>query len=163
MQAIDTATNHIVATIPAGQLPQALVYVSNAVTSGDGTANLKPLGPATEALHIELTPAAGSSSTAHASVAINSLGLIDNLQIAATGLEPGRKYRLVLVGASATQDLVTFAGGIGGVAIAQTLGPLKRVVAGSPAVTAMTLEVRSDELESGVPVLRQAGPPTTTP
>jgi YVTN family beta-propeller protein len=123
VQAIDTITNLIVATIPVGQLPQALVYVPNATTSDQGTANLRPLGPATGALHIELVPPDRSSSMAHASVSINSLGLIDNLQIAATGLEPGKKYRLVLIGDSEPQDLATFAAGIGGVAIVQTLGP----------------------------------------
>ena len=41
VQAIDTAANQIVATIPVGQLPQALVYVSNATATDRGTANLK--------------------------------------------------------------------------------------------------------------------------
>jgi YVTN family beta-propeller protein len=162
VQAIDTATNQIIATIPVGQLPQALVYVTHAVTSDNGNANLKPLGPATAALHIELTPPRGSSSRARASVSINSLGLIDNLQIAATGLEPGRKYRLVLVGGSAPQDLATFAAGIGGVAITQTLGPLKRVVAGSETVAARKLEVRSDQSGPAGLVLQQSKPPTIT-
>ena len=60
-------------------------------------------------------------------MSINSLGLIDNLQLAATGLEPGKMYRLVLVGGAEPQDLVSFGAGIGGVAIVQTLGPLKHV------------------------------------
>lgn len=162
VQAIDTATNQIIATIPVGQLPQALVYVPNATASGDGTANLRPLGPATGALHVELVPP-DSSSAAHASVSINSLGLIDNLQIAATGLAPGEKYRLVLVGGSEPQDLATFAAGIGGVAIVQTLGPLKRVIAGSQTATQMKLEVRSNASGAADVVLRQAGPPTMTP
>jgi len=157
VQAIDTQTNQIIATIPVGQLPQALVYVPNATSSNSGAANLKPLGPATSALHIELVPPDGNSSKAHASVAINSLGLIDNLQVAATGLDPGKKYRLVLVGGTESQDLVTFAAGIGGVAITQTLGPLKRMVAPTQTATAMTLEVRSDEPGSTGLVLCQAG------
>jgi YVTN family beta-propeller protein len=162
VQAIDTATNQIVATIPVGQLPQALIYVSNATTSNKGAANLKPLGPATGALHVELVPPEKTSSAARASVSINSLGLIDNLQIAATGLEPGKKYRLVLVGQSHTQDLVAFAAGIGGVAITQTLGPLKHVVSSSQRAAPMKLEVRSNEPGSNTLVLRQAGPPTAT-
>jgi YVTN family beta-propeller protein len=40
VQAIDTVTNQVVATIPVGQLPQALVYVPNATTSDRGTSNL---------------------------------------------------------------------------------------------------------------------------
>lgn len=114
VQAIDTATNRVVATIPVGQLPQALVYVPNAVVSDEGTANLRPLGVAEQALHLELTPPPGATSAAHASVSINSLGPIDNLQIAATGLEPAKKYRVLLVGGAETQELVTFSAGIGG-------------------------------------------------
>jgi len=143
VQAIDTRTNQIIATIPVGQLPQALVYVPDATASDRGTANLKQLGSATEAFHVELVPPGGAASSARASVSINSLGLIDNLQIAASGLEPGRAYKLVLVGGPQPQDLVAFNAGIGGAAIAQTLGPLKRAVAGSSDEPAMTLEVRS--------------------
>ena len=143
VQAIDTLTNQIVATIPIGQLPQALVYVSHAVSSEAGAANLKPLGPATDALHLELVPPSDKPSSAHASVSVNSLGAIDNLQIAATGLTPGKKYKLVLEGGAASQDLVTLMGGAGGVAIAQTLGPLKRAIAPGQLSAAMKLELRT--------------------
>ncbi len=157
VQAIDTNTNQIIATIPVGQLPQALIYVTNATTPGGGRANLKPLGAAAESLHIEMVPPANSRSTAHANVSINSLGLIDNLQIAATGLVPGSKYRLVMAGGLEPQDLVTFSAGIGGVAIAQTLGPLKRAVAPSQKAVAMKLELRSTGKGAGDLVLQQAG------
>jgi YVTN family beta-propeller protein len=154
VQAIDTATNQVVATMPVGQLPQALVYVPSAVASDEGTANLKPLGQAEQALHLELTPPSGANSAAHASVSINSLGPIDNLQIAATGLDPGKKYRLILLGGAEPQELVTFSAGIGGTAIAQTLGPLKRAVGPSQAGRAMQLEVRAED-RGGAPVLQQ--------
>jgi YVTN family beta-propeller protein len=58
VQAIDTATNRIIATIPVGQLPQALVYVPDAVPNGDGAAaNLLPLGEAGKAGHLKMIPA----------------------------------------------------------------------------------------------------------
>lgn len=142
VQAIDTSTNQCLATIPVGQLPQALVYVPNAVASNRGTANLRPVELAAQALHLELRPPRGAISGAHASVAINSLGPIDNLQIAATDLGPGKKYRVMLVGGEEPQELVTFSAGIGGAAIAQALGPLKRAVAPSNAEQTMKLEVR---------------------
>jgi YVTN family beta-propeller protein len=154
VQAIDTATNRCVATIPVGQLPQALVYVPNAVASDNGTANLRPLGLAAEALHLELAPPLGVTSAAHASVAINSLGPIDHLQIAVTGLEPGKKYWVMLVGGTQPQELATFSAGIGGAAIAQALGPLKRTMAPSRVEKAMKLEVRLDEM-NGPLVLQQ--------
>ncbi len=158
VQAIDTATNRIIATIPVGQLPQALVYVPGATTDDTGTANLKPLGPATEALHLELVPPAKTGTSAHASVSINSLGLIDNLQIAAAGLEPGKKYQLVLVGGPEPQGLVggVLTAGIGGVSIAQSLGPLKRIATGSHTSPAMRLELRSGSDGKGGLVLKQA-------
>jgi YVTN family beta-propeller protein len=155
VQAIDTLTNQVVATVPVGQLPQALVYVPNAVSSGAGTSNLKPVGVATEALHLELMPPDPSKSFAHASVSVNSLGPIDNLQIAATGLTPREKYALVLIGGPDPLELVTFSAGIGGVAIAQTLGPLKRAVSPSQAGPAMRLELRTAN-GGGLTVLRQA-------
>jgi hypothetical protein len=63
-------------------------------------------------------------------------------QIAASGLEPGKQYALSLTGLSA-QKLMTFTPAIGGIAIAQTLGPLKRVVSIDHSSAAGTLEVRS--------------------
>ena len=105
----------------------------------------------------ELMQPPGVASAAHARVAINSLGPIDNLQIAATGLEPGKKYWVMLVGGAEPQELVTFnAGiaGIGGAAIAQALGPLKRAVAPSQVEHAMKLEVRLED-KGGAPVLQQ--------
>jgi len=77
--AIDTLSNKIIATIPIGQTPQALVYVPGAVATGDGTANLTPLGVAGQALHIEMLPPAGAGSNGRATVAVNSLGVIDLL------------------------------------------------------------------------------------
>ena len=156
VQTIDTGTNQVIATIPVGQLPQALVYIQDAVVSERGNANLKPLGSAADALHIELIPPNGAASKAHASVSVNSLGLIDNLQIAATGLEAGKRYTLFLVRTSGREELTTLQAGIGGTAIAQTFGPLKRVVADSRAEM-MTLEVRSSD-DSAELVLQQSTP-----
>jgi len=154
VQAIDTSTNRVLATIPVGQLPQALVYVPDAVVKGAGTENLKPLGIPSEALHLELVPPPGYSSAAHASVSINSLGAIDHLQIAATGLQPGQRYSVVLVGGLEPQELVAFTAGIGGAAIAQTLGPLKHAVTTREGEKLMKLEVKRGD-RGGSLVLQQ--------
>jgi hypothetical protein len=103
---------------------------------------------------LKLVPPASTNSTAHASVSINSLGPIDHLEIAATGLQPGKKYRLMLVGGSEAQVLTVLNAGIGRVAIVQTLGPLKHAVTGSQTTPAMKLELRS--IDSGDLVLQQA-------
>jgi YVTN family beta-propeller protein len=156
VQAIDTLHNQVIATIPVGQLPQALVYVSGATSSDAGNANLRPLGEAARALHLELVPPPSHSSPAHASISVNSLGPIDNLQIAATGLEPGRAYQLVLLGDGPDQILIQFTAGIGGVAIAQTLGPLKRLDHTQLESPRLTLQVRiASEVGSEV-ILSQA-------
>lgn len=143
------------ATVPVGQLPQALVYVPNATSSDKGTANLQAAGCATAASHLALVPPPGIASRAHASVSINSLGLIDNLQLAAAGLEAGRKYRLVLVASPNRQDLATFSAGIGGTAIVQTFGPLKQVGADFRTSPAIRLEIRLDGNGMGDLVLEQ--------
>ncbi|HWN99458.1 MAG TPA: YncE family protein, partial [Blastocatellia bacterium] len=96
--AIDTLSNRVIAEIPIGQTTQALVYVPGAVPSGDGTANLMPLGVAGEALHIAmLPPPGGPCASARATVAVNSLGLVDLLEIAVANLHAGQEYQLYLV------------------------------------------------------------------
>ena len=155
VQAIDTLRNQVIATIPVGQLPQALVYVSGATVSAAGNVNLQPLGEATHAIHLELIPPNTTPSSAHASISVNSLGPIDNLQIAATGLEPGKAYVLVLLGDGPEQTLLRFVAGIGGVAIAQTLGPLKRLDHSHAESLKLTLQIKSDSQPEGNPILVQ--------
>src|ERR1700716_2228311 len=94
--AIDTLSNKVLAQIPIGQTTQALVYVPNAVTSGNGTANLMPLGVAGNTARLHLAAAASSLANAQASVAVNSLGLLDLVQIAAAGLMPSSQYQVYL-------------------------------------------------------------------
>lgn len=136
VQVIDTLTNQIVATIPVGQLPQALVYVPGAVPSGPGTSNLVPLGEAAKASHITLSPAAGAGTGARASVVVNGMGAIDHLQIAASGLEPGAEYDLYLADSADgtgkdVQLLTKLKANPSGAAIGQALGPIRRVVFGT--------------------------------
>ena len=61
----------------------------------------------------------------------------------------------MLIGGPDPLELVTFSAGIGGVAIAQTLGPLKRVVSSSQGGPIMRLELRAAN-GGGLTVLRQA-------
>jgi YVTN family beta-propeller protein len=131
--AIDTLKNEIVAAIPVGQQPQALVYVPNAVPHGDGTQNLQPLGDAGKAAHLKLAPPEGSSKKAHASVSVNNLGALDLVQAAVTGLQPQQNYTLWLVDSPAApfgqkQSLVTFKTNVAGAQVVQTVGPLRKVL-----------------------------------
>ena len=162
VQAIDTLTNAVTATIPVGQLPQAVVYVPGAVPSGPGTNGLLPLGQAAEALHLTLVPPAGVNSTARASVVVNSLGLVDNLQIAASGLMQGKDYQLALVDSVTAPygnrvPLAKLKANPSGSGIAQAIGPLRQAVtdaaqAGKPtAARYLVLTLMNSE----VPVLVQ--------
>jgi YVTN family beta-propeller protein len=153
--AIDTLANKIIATIPVGQQPQALVYVPQAVPDGDGTANLIPLGDAGKAAHLTLIPPEGSGSSARATVSVNNLGPLDLLQAAVSGLKPGQKYTLWLVESRTApfgqkEALVTFQANLAGAQVAQTIGPLRRALTSANETPAqerflMVTQVGSDE------------------
>src|ERR1700738_3501486 len=138
MQVINTLTNQGVATLPGGQAAQALVYVPNAVPTGNGLSNLVPLASYGQSVHLFLgtnpdTAAAGATTT----VTLNYQGSIDLLEAAVTGLDPTASYTLGLVpnlGAPAQdfQPLATFQTNAAGAQIVESLGPLRQVVAGSP-------------------------------
>jgi len=133
VSAIDTSTNTIIATIPIGQQPQALVYVPNAVPNGEGSANLTPLGDIGKAEHLKLAPPPGNDSSARATVSVNSLGALDLLQAAVSGLKPTSSYTLWLVTSRIApfgnkEALVTFKTNLAGAQVAQAIGPLRQVL-----------------------------------
>jgi YVTN family beta-propeller protein len=132
--AIDTLTNKIIAAIPGGQQPQALVYVPEAVTDGSGTANLIPLGEAGQAAHLALSVPEGSDGDGRATVSVNALGALDLLQIAVAGLKPGQTYQLWLADSRTApygrkEPLATFKTNAAGAQIAQVIGPFRQVLA----------------------------------
>jgi YVTN family beta-propeller protein len=146
MQVINTLTNQVEATLPGGQAAQALVYVPNAVPTGNGLSNLVPLGYSGQSVHLFL----GSNTDSNASrpsttVTLNNQGPLDLLEAAVTGLDPNASYTLGLVpdlqGSDQNfQPLATFQTNAAGAQIVESLGPLRQVVAGSP-----QLEDRRDE------------------
>ena len=136
-QVIDTLTNQTIATVPVGQLPQALVYVPDAVPSGVGGTNLVSLKEIEQPHQVAMKPPSGQGN-AQATIVINSLGQVDQLQIAASGLEPGQEYLLYLVDASNPPHgnripLAKFKASPAGTAIAQTIGPIRNVTSQSGA------------------------------
>jgi YVTN family beta-propeller protein len=165
--AIDTLTNKVIANIPVGQTTQALVYVPGAVPSGDGAENLVPLGEAANTEHVRLEAAGTELPSAQASVAVNSLGLLDLLEIAAKGLASGAQYRVYLAQSNDPpyenlEPLAIFKANPDGAAIVQALGSLKALVR-SGAATDGTLPQRfliiTDLNDPSRVVLRQAGSP----
>jgi hypothetical protein len=121
-----------VTTIPIGQAAQAVVYVSNAVPTGDGTANLQPLGLAGQAAHIALGPAGGAAATR---VSLFDQGLTQVLQAAVTGLDPKAPCVLALSpdpkGAGSLEPLAAFTTNPAGAVIVNAIGPIRQVVQGS--------------------------------
>ena len=161
--AIDTVTNKVIATIPIGQTTQALVYVPNAMPSGSGAENLMPLGTAanTSRLHLE---AGGTAALleAQASVAVNSLGLLDLVQIAAKGLAPKEAYQVYLAESNQApfgklEPLAVLKTNLDGAGIAQAIGPLKALARNDPNSSApQRFLIVTDMKDSSQVVLRQA-------
>ncbi|MCU1262812.1 MAG: hypothetical protein JWO80_5697 [Bryobacterales bacterium] len=137
MQVINTLTNKVEATLTGGQSAQALVYVPEAVTTGDGLANLVPLGSSGQSVHLFLGTAGTSSPAAPTTVTLNNQGPIDLLEAAVTGLKANASYTLGLVPDQQRPDqdfqpLSTFQTNAAGAQIVESVGPLRSVVAGSP-------------------------------
>jgi YVTN family beta-propeller protein len=125
---IDTATNKVVGNVPIGQAPQAIGYVPNAVTEGDGLAGLQPLAVAGGATKLAL----GANGKAQSSVTLFDQGLTQILQVAATGLQPKHPYQLVLVanadGSGTVEPLANFMTNPAGSAIVNAAGPIRQIV-----------------------------------
>ena len=133
--AIDTMTNKAIANTPIGQTTQALVYVPNAVPSGSGVENLMPLGIAANTARLHLEAGGPTLPEAQASVAVNSLGLLDLIQIAARGLAPKEPYQVYLAESNKSpfgnlEPLAVLKTNPDGAGIVQAIGPLK-VLAGN--------------------------------
>ncbi len=163
VSAIDTTTNKVVATIPIGQQPQALVYVPGAVPSGEGTANLVPLGEAGQAAHLSLAPVTGSASAAKATVSVNSLGPLDLLVAAVAGLKPTSSYTLWLVTDRRApfgkkEALASFKTNLAGAQVVQAVGPLRETLTATNESSGRSKErfLVVTETSSDSPVLVQA-------
>jgi hypothetical protein len=156
MLAIDTSSNTVVATVPIGQAPQAVIYVPNAAPAGTAgglqagegmptsteamasrtpTEGLTPPGLAGQATHFFLS-APGQSSGAGlrppTSVTLFDQGLLQVLEASATGLEPGRPYVLALShrpdGGGELEPLSSFITNAAGAAIVNAVGPIRQLV-----------------------------------
>ena len=150
--AIDTLKNEVIATSPIGQAPQALVYVPDAVPAvsgtensamtrmmvvpeGLGTNNLQPLGIAGQSAELWLAPpGAKKEEKAPTSVSLSDQGLVQVLEAAVTGLEPGKPYLLALAsepsGAGVSEPLQGFMTNPAGAAIVNAIGPVRQLVRG---------------------------------
>jgi YVTN family beta-propeller protein len=162
--AINTLSNTVIANIPTGQTTQALVYVPGAVPSGAGTDNLAPLGEASNTAHLLLQAGGTALPNAQASVAVNSLGLLDLVQIAARGLAPRSQYRVYLAASDhepfgQMEPLAVLTTNPDGAGIVQAIGPLKTLASGPGAATGVPSRrflLVTERKDSSQVVLRQA-------
>jgi DNA-binding beta-propeller fold protein YncE len=152
LAAIDTLRNEVIATSPIGQAPQALIYVPDAVPAvsgnpnsamtrmpavpeGHGISNLQPLGIAGRSADLWLAPrGARREEKAPTSVSLSDQGLVQVLEAAVTGLEPGKPYLLALAsepsGGGVLEPLQAFMTNPAGAAIVNTVGPIRQLVRG---------------------------------
>jgi YVTN family beta-propeller protein len=160
--AIDTLNNKVIVNIPIGQTTQALVYVPNAVPNGSGTENLVPLGEAANVVRLRLRAAGTAQPEAEATVAVNSLGLLDLVQIAAKGLAPKSQYQVYLAESDHApfgrlEPLAVLRTNTDGAGIVQSIGPLKTLAspAGVAAVPSRRFLIVTEAKDSSHVVLRQ--------
>lgn len=165
--AIDTLTNQVIANIPIGQTPQALLYVPNAVPVGSAKGNLTALAQAGDSAHLLLQAADTALPRANASVAVNSLGLLDLIQIAAVGLAPSSQYQVYLAELGRApfgrlEPLAILRTNPDGAGIVQTIGPLKNLAAGTAtdaAAASPRFLVVTELSDPSRVILQQATPP----
>jgi YVTN family beta-propeller protein len=177
--AIDTLKNEVIATSPVGQAPQALVYVPDAVPAvtgainsamtrmtvvpeGHGTSNLQPLGVAGQSAQLWLAPpGAKKEEKAPTSVSLSDQGLVQVLEAAVTGLEPGKPYLLALAsepsGTGVLEPLQGFMTNPAGAAIVNAIGPIRQLVRGEDKVQRRYLVIAPGTVGNlGAPVQVQA-------
>jgi YVTN family beta-propeller protein len=150
--AIDTLTNQVVASVPIGQTSQALVYVPNAVPNGAGTENLVPLGEAGNTARLHLQAGGTALPDAQASVAVNSLGLLDLVQVTANGLTPRAQYQVYIAGSDHApfgqlEPLAVLKTNPDGGGSVQAIGPLKTLAGKDSSVPASRRFVIVTELK----------------
>lgn len=139
---IDSASNKVIARVPVGQAPQALVYVSNAVPHGDGITNLVPSANS-EPINIALKPAAGE---AKGFVVARNLGVVDSLEVSLFKLKPQTAYSVYVTGQAT--PVASFKTNPMGMANGTAIGPMRDVSnsLNSKAVTASRVLVMEGDV-----------------
>lgn len=165
--AIDTFTNQVIAHVPIGQTSQAAVYVPNAVPNGAGTGNLVPLGEAGNAARLHLQAGGTALPDASASVAVNSLGLLDLVQITAAGLAPKSQYQVYLAESDHApfgklEPLAVLKTNPDGAGAVQAIGPLKTLAAGAGSAGAASQRflIVTELKDASQVVLRESSAPS---
>ena len=118
---IDTATNKVIARVPVGQAPQALVYVPGSVLGTKGKMNLAPRVNA-DAVNVALQPT-GKQGTGF--IVVRRLGLVDAIESFLFKLKPLTVYNVYVSGQAA--PVGAFKTNDKGMANGTAIGPLRTV------------------------------------
>jgi hypothetical protein len=167
-----------VAQSPVGQAPQALVYVPNAIPAESAGGNaamttmpavpnqagrekLQPLALAGQSTQLWLTASDQNEQKKLTSVSLSDQGLVQVLEAAVTGLEPGKPYVLALSneasGAGVLQPLQGFITNPAGSAIVNAIGPIRQIVRGEDEIQRRYLVIAPGTAGNlGAPVQVQA-------
>jgi YVTN family beta-propeller protein len=122
---IDTAEQKVVAEIPIGQAPQALVFVPGAVPEGAGTENLEPLKAGPENLTLSLKAPEGA--TGSGMVVSRNLGLVDAIDVSVAKLRPMTEYGVFFEGQD--EPVVVLKTNDKGAGMASSIGPVRTLAA----------------------------------
>jgi YVTN family beta-propeller protein len=127
VDAIDTQTNKVIATVAIGQGPQGVAYLAGAVPAGaDPAANLVPLAVAGQKTQINL------KGTGASQVSLFDQGQIQVLQAAVAGLPAQKPFILGLSrnadGSGPIEPLAKFMTNPAGSAIVNSVGPIRQIV-----------------------------------
>jgi YVTN family beta-propeller protein len=167
ISAINTATNKVVASVPIGQAPQAIVYVPNAVPQGSGKGNLQPLDYASHAVHLSLVSypskkARGAADMGPTSVTLFDQGITQVLQASVTGLKPKTPHVLALAmdpnGRGRVEPLASFTTNPAGAAIVDAVGPIRQLVQGDARIPRRYLVITTGTAEQTGDVVQVQGP-----
>jgi len=126
-----------------------------------GTENLIPLGAAANTARLHLEAGGTALPEAQASVAVNSLGLLDLVQIAASGLAPQTAYQVYLAESNQSpfgklEPLAVLKTNPDGAGIVQAIGQLKVLAGSDPnASGSQRFLLVTDMKDSSQVVLRQ--------
>ena len=115
---IDTAAGKVIARVPVGQAPQALVYLSHVATGAPGAALAARVND--DAVNVALAPTGAQGS---GFVVLRKLGLADALEVFMYKLKPQTVYQLFVSGHA--EPLGSFKTSPAGMANGTTIGPLR--------------------------------------
>ncbi|MGY3040307.1 YVTN family beta-propeller protein [Rhodanobacter sp. TND4EL1] len=141
---IDTSSNKVVARVPVGQAPQALVFISNVVPHGDGATNLVSRVN-TDPVNI---PLKAVKENGRGFVVLRNLGVLDALEVNLFALKPKTAYSVYLDGTKSVA--ASFMTDESGKAAGTMIGPMRRKV--QPGSKARAPENRIVVMEGSAPV-----------